>query len=84
MKSIFALFASSSLLALLVQVAPASAQFNETRYGNRFDRTFSPTQSNVIYEPRRPVPSQGFINQPREPRNQSQGFGQSSGSYFGW
>jgi len=84
MKSIFAFFASSSLLALLVQVAPASAQLNEYRYGNRYDRNFTPTQTNVNYELRRPVPSQGFINQTRLPRLQSQGFGHSSGSYFGW
>jgi len=84
MKSIFAFFASSSLLALLVQVAPASAQLNEYRYGNRYGRNFTPTQTNVNYELRRPVPSQDFINQPRLPRFQSQGFGHSSGSYFGW
>ena len=84
MKSIFAFFASSSLLALLVQVAPASAQLNEYCYGNRYDRNFTPTQTNVNYELRRPVPSQGFINQTRETRSQSQGFGHSSGSYFGW
>lgn len=84
MKSIFGLFASSSLLALLVQVAPASAQLNEYRYSNRYERNFTPTQTNVNYQLRRPVPSQGFINQPREPRIQPQGFGHSSGSYFGW
>jgi hypothetical protein len=84
MKSIFAFFASSSLLALLVQVAPASAQLNEYRYGNRYERNFIPTQTNVNYERRRPVPSQDFINQPRLPGFQSQGFGHSSGSYFGW
>ena len=80
MKSIFALFASSSLLALLVQVSPASAQFNESRFGSRFDRT------NVIFTtPRRPVfDDQGLIRQPLAPRSQLQGFGQSSGSYFGW
>jgi len=83
---------SATLLGAIAAIAagaiqPAQAQYYG--YGNGWRQPMQsgpvmrPTQSGAIYQPYQPVRQQPSFDQPRRLPSQ-QGFGHSSGSYFGW
>jgi hypothetical protein len=79
------LAAAAALAAGAIQ--PAQAQYYG--YGNGWRQPVQsgplmrPTQSGGVYQPNRPVMQQPSFGQPRQLPSQ-QGYGHSSGGYFGW
>ena len=86
MKSLLGLLAvASSMAAVLTSGTPAAAQYYSS-YGSRPSYSFTPSQSNTrynVYQPQRSY-SSGYGSSFGQSRRSTQGFGHSSGSYFGW
>jgi hypothetical protein len=86
MKPLLGLLAvASSMAAVLTSGTPAAAQYYSS-YGSRPSYSFTPSQSNTrynVYQPQRSY-SSGYGSSFGQSRRSTQGFGHSSGSYFGW
>jgi len=87
MKSLLGLLAvASSMAAVLTSGTPASAQYYSPYRSSSPSYNFTPSQSNTrynVYQPQRSY-SSGYGSSFGQSRRSTQGFGHSSGSYFGW
>jgi len=87
MKPLLGLLAvASSMAAVLTSGTPASAQYYSPYRNSRPSYSFTPSQSNTRYKVHQPQRSYGSGSGSSfgQPRRSTQGFGHSSGSYFGW